>query len=384
MRRNVLIWTSVVVLLAATAWIVVAPWQLIRYPTNLDETLHYTGTVAIPVTPGASSEVRQPLSITRHIRVVKSTFDKVWIRETITNHLGSDVRVQENGYILDRRTMKPVAGDGNFAFTPSNKVTRSGAYAQPQFPMHVASSGAYKVWSDDTASVFDALSSGDHAKSGKLDLIVLRAHAAPHPVTAAYREFLGLPATTTLADAAKLANVDLNTVMQSLAGVLPASAMAQLVSLTTEPLPLAYQLESTGTVGVEPLTGGVVQVNDIGNRLTVSPELAELHLRTVLADYALDPTVRTVLDKFDELATRPPVTAMALSYSETPASERAAAHAAADLRNKARLVTIWVPAWASMGALVLIGAAIALSRRNEAVPADAHPATHHWWQHRAA
>ncbi|HVT77199.1 MAG TPA: hypothetical protein VHD87_09220, partial [Acidimicrobiales bacterium] len=97
MRRNVLIWTSVVVLVAATAWIVVAPWQLIRYPMNLDETLHYAGTVAIPVTPGASSEVRQPLSITRHIRVVKSTFDKVWIRETITNHLGSDVRVQENG-----------------------------------------------------------------------------------------------------------------------------------------------------------------------------------------------------------------------------------------------------------------------------------------------
>jgi hypothetical protein len=369
--------------LAATAWIAFAPWWLVRYPTDLDQTLHYTGTVAIPVTPGASSEVRHPVSITRHVRVVGSTFDRVRLRETVTTRIGTDVQVQENGYVLDRRTMKPLRGAGNYAFTTGHRVERTGAYTQTQFPMHVQSTGAYKIWSDDTASTYNALASGDTTKVGKLELVVLRANAAAHPVTNAYRASLGLPETTTLQEAARLAHVDLDAVMTTLSGVLPDTAIGQLTAKLREPMPLMYQLESSGTVGVEPLTGGVVQVQNVVNRLTVAPDLDALQLRAALADFALDPTVRTVLAKLDDLAARPPVAAMSLSYSQTPASVRAAAHTAADMRNQSRLVSMWVPTWASALALVLIGGALVWPKRHEEAQAVAATATHHWRQRAA-
>lgn len=326
-----------ITLFAATAWVWVGPWALERFPSDFDQTLHYSGTVAIPATPGAPLAAPIPLSITRHIWATDSTFDTVTIRETIDSTYGDTTRRQTNGYVLDRRTMRSVDGSGNFAFTTDNKVDRGNAFG-PNLAMSLDTEGKYQLWNDDTGTSYNVVGNGTTSQAGDLTLVAMTAGTSTHAVSDAYRRFLELPTSTTLADLARIAEVDLAAIMQLLSTALPATMMTELATVTAAPVPLQYQLTATGRLQVEASTGGIVNVSEVVNRLAVSPDLNALGLRTLLRDYALDPTVRSVLDGIDALGRRPALPAMSMRYAQTPQSVASATEAAGDLHDKITLV----------------------------------------------
>ena len=104
---------------------------LVKYPTDLDITPRYRGTLTLFVDPATAKPLAAPaslpLDIDRHIHVFgdQSGSSRVVVEETITQKAGDLLNTtQTNVYVMDRRTMKNVADDRAYAFTPSNVVDR--------------------------------------------------------------------------------------------------------------------------------------------------------------------------------------------------------------------------------------------------------------------
>lgn len=361
MRRQLLAAGAAVTTIALAGWLLLAPDILVRYPDDLDQTLSYRGVVSV-TGDGAVEDTDQPMTVTRHIWVAKSTFTAATIRENVTTTIGDDVRTQANGYVIDRRSMKIRTRSGNFAFTTANAVDRENSYG-PNLPMNLDRSGKYRVWSDDTGTAYNLVGTGESYEVDGLRLAKLEASVAPRAVTSAYRDFLDLPETTTLRELAGVVDIDVQRVLDALEPVITPVALSEVIYATTAPVPLRYFLQSTGEVGVEPRTGGIVDVHNVAHRLSVTADLTPLRLRSILGAYSQDPVVRTVLDQVDGLASRPPHLVMSMRYAQTPESVRAAAAVAAGLRSDARRVTFGVPVGLAALALLLAVGALVPPRR---------------------
>lgn len=380
MRRSVFATLAFLAFVGLAAWMLIAPDALIRYPDDLDQTLTYRGVIAVPDAPGTHTATVEPMTITRHIWVASSTFSTARVRETVTTRFGGEVHVQHNGFVIDRRTMKIRSSSNNFAFTTDNPVDRRHAYG-PSLPMRVDAAGKYRLWSDDTGQAYNVVGDGTTVRVHGVKLVTLTANVGPRSVTDAYARFLDLPESATLQTLAKVADVDLQAALNALSSVVSPIAMADVIDATNAPIPLHYSLASTGRINVEPRTGGIVDVENVANRLAVKPELNELHLDTILGAYAQDPVVHTVLDQLDELAARPAEPAMNMQYAQTPASVRSAVSYADGLRKDAHRVNVDVPlALAALAFLLLVGAA--LPPRKEA--AHLHLLPHHGIRERHA
>src|SRR6478672_1601833 len=96
--------TGVALLVGAVAFRVAAVPALERFPLNIDETSHYSGTATTAVDsatllPLATPTV-EPLSLSRHVKVIDGDDEQAVVRETVTIKAGPTTSVEKYQYVM--------------------------------------------------------------------------------------------------------------------------------------------------------------------------------------------------------------------------------------------------------------------------------------------
>lgn len=293
-------------------WRGVAVPALVRYPTDLDVTPQYEGTVTVFLDPQTyaplTTPAEYPLTVERHLQALgdESSKDLVVVRETLTLAAPGlfDATVQEHQYVMDRREMVNVDDPRAWAFTPDNPVNRAGAF-RLQFPFD-ADAATYPVYKNETDATYTAtradgseLTNGTTGVLGPTgavpfdDLTRYTAESAPAPITDAYREALvpivTLPDSLTIDQIRPIlarAGVDLDA---TLAALLPAADPADvetLLALAAEPVGLSYSDGFSGSDLLETYTGSIVAIPDVTETIYATPDPAVTEqLHDILAKY---------------------------------------------------------------------------------------------------
>jgi hypothetical protein len=312
--RKLVLAGAVLIALALIVRVAIVP-SLIKLPTNFDATAAYSGEQIGYVDRATGAPLadpqRAPLTISRHVTADKhaSDGDRIVLDEALTARRQSAVNV------ADRRS---------YAFAPTNKVDRSGAY-RLAFGFGVPEGQPIKLYSNDTDSTYTAVPDRRQPTvtvQGHRALMYgarQRAHALSPVYLAALKEELGLPTTTTvraLSSTLTRAGVDVSAVVAAL----PPADRARIAALQSKAVPLIYGESVTARFAIEPKTGAVAKL--FGQRATVTmrPDPKALApLVAILKRNAGVAAVRRSLPKLQSAATRAqPV--FALDYRQTPAS----------------------------------------------------------------
>jgi hypothetical protein len=305
--------------------------SLLKLPTHLDVTAHFTGQQVVYLNPKTGAPLqtpeRPPLNITRHITADKNASDshRVVLDEAVTADVKGAPQVrQRNRYVMDRKSAVNVADPRSYAFVPANKVNRSGRY-RLAFGFDVPEGKPIKLYSNDTDSTYQALPDR-HNPAGDVDgnrALNYDVHQSPHAVSPVYlaglEQAVGLPAKTTLAELGRglgRAGVNLSAVFAAL----PAGDQARIARLQQKPIPLLYEESVRGKIAIEPKTGSLADV--FNERITVTVRPNPTALAPVVAILNRNEgvaAVRSSLPKLQAAATHAqPV--FALDYHQTPAS----------------------------------------------------------------
>lgn len=367
-------------------WRGVAVPALVRYPTDLDVTPEYEGTVTIYLDSTTYAPIEGgrtfPLTVERHLEALgdESSKDRVVIRETLTLEAPGlfDSTVQEHQYVMDRRKMVNVDDPRAWAFTPDNPVNRAGAY-RLQFPFD-ADAESYPVYKNETDSTYTATKVTSALEAWGIpkldpddipfdDLTPYSADEAPAPITAAYRAALepivALPDSLTIEQITPIlaqAGIDLNGTLAALTPVIDPADLQTLLGLAAQPVALSYVDGFEGGDLVEPYTGSIVDVSGVLETVYAVPDPAVTDtLRNVLAKYPDVPEAAGALDAIDdgELAR---IAVFTNDYSQTAESVVEVAKDIEHQRDQRRLAERTIP-WALLiGGIVigLVGAGIVI------------------------
>ncbi len=164
---------------------------LVRYPTDLDVTPRYAGTVTLYIDPATHLPLAAPktfdLTVDRHLVAdgAASSKDLVVVKEDL--HLvaaGLFDFTQHHQYVMDRRSMQNVADTRAWAFAPDNVVDRAPDY-RLNFPFDTELR-AYGVYKNETESTYEATPAGTTTRIAGINAADFDAHADPLPVSPAY------------------------------------------------------------------------------------------------------------------------------------------------------------------------------------------------------
>jgi hypothetical protein len=343
---------AAVLLVATVGWITAGRWALARYPSDFTITLEYAGTVVqhVDATTGKqiSPPARIPLQITRHLSVPRSSFDEVTVNEEIRTRLGPTEKIEFHSYALDRRSMELDDGNTSWAYTNTNKVNREGTY-RINLPMGIDADSNASIWNNETGQRYTLDGKGVAYEAAGLDLLRFQGHLDATPLTAAARDHLGLPATATvqqLAPQLAAAGLDLAKVQAGLAAILSPQELVAISPALSAPVPLSYTFAFNGAIGVEPDTGGIVQLSDVQESIAVKPDLSGFTaLQPVLARHASQPVVQEITAALSRIAVAPASPVLDVTYAQTPGSVEVATAKASDMKDQLRLVNTAMP-WA--------------------------------------
>jgi hypothetical protein len=339
---------------------------LVRFPLNVDETTQYTGTALTYVDQATllpfAQPKSEPVSISRHVKVVSGTFDRAVIDETVTVKTPSTTSVEQYQYVIDRRSMKMVADPRQYAFgNPAAVMHAAGAY-RVNFAMGTNTKGSYLAYipeADVTAPL--VLVEGPHYHSDARATVLDFSTKVDKPVAPYYLAHLkamGLPMQVTAAQLQPLLLADGIDVSRALADVGPrlTPAESRLVTQTlAKSVPLRYFFVDNGLVSIEPKTGALIDVHAQQQGVAVAPDLTgAATLQPLLAKYAAIPSVKALSTGLAALAARPPQLAQSYKWTQTvPSSLESASDARAHARTM-NLIEVWVPwAMAILGLLLL-------------------------------
>lgn len=362
----------------AVLWWAVAIPALVKYPSSLNVSPHYTGTFSLMVNPATAAPLatptQLPLTIDRNIKTVASSSSRVVIQETITEKAGDLINtVQTNSYVMDRRTMKNVPDPRAYAFDSSNVVNRAGAY-RLNLPFNTSSSKSYPIYKNEIGTTYTM--HGDTAspsvtKAG-LHLRNFVATVNDVPLDPAYlaelNKLVPLPASLTLDQLKpqlKAAGLDVDAVLAAISPVITPTDLATLGQLASKPIPLQYVYSFNGQAAVEPTTGSEVDVKATES-VGAKPVLSDVAtLQTVLSHYPNVPAAVAAGQALTALSSAPATKLFEYSYQQTPASLQAIAHKVKSLRSQARLAELFVPAGLLAAAAIslLAGGAFFVFRR---------------------
>ena len=154
--KRVLLAAAAALLGLAIAWNPIVEPLLVRYPTNVDETLEYEGTFTQYVDAASASILETPrtlpLRVSRRVAVVDSSFDEVVIGEWITLRIGDDPpMVERHQYVMDRRSMAFVDDPRSWSYAPEFRVDRSGTH-RVNLPLDTRADGRYPMWDNEAAT----------------------------------------------------------------------------------------------------------------------------------------------------------------------------------------------------------------------------------------
>ena len=366
---------GVVLLAGSVAFRAAAAPALVRFPLNIDETAHYTGTALTYVDQKSLLTLpvpkREPVSISRHVKVESGSFRKAVVDETVTIKTPSLTTVERYQYVIDRRTMKMVADPRQYAFgDPKATMHAAGSY-RVNFAMGTKATGSYLAYIPEAdVQSHLALVEGAHTHPDVNIPVIDFSSKEEKPVAPYYLEHLkaiGLPMQITgaqLEPQLAAAGIDVN---QALADVTPhlTTAGKQLIAqVLAKPVKLHYFFIDDGAVSIEPKTGALIDVHTHTQGIAVQPDLSGVgELDPLLHEYASIPSVQALSVGLAKLAARPPQLAQSYTYTETvPSSQRAASIARKNIRMMT-LVQVRIPwALAVLGA-ILLAVGLVLRRR---------------------
>jgi hypothetical protein len=358
---------GVVLLAGSAAFRVAAVPALVRFPLNVDETTHYTGTSITYIDQSTllplATPKSEPVTVDRHVRVVKddSSFGEAVIRETITIKTPSSTNVENYQYVMDRRSMKFVSDERQYAFgDPQSAMHAAGSY-RVNFAMGTTSDGTYSSYIPEAdAQAPMALVRGPHYHADAKTTVIDFSSKLEAPVAPYYREHLaaiGLPMQITAAQLQPqllAAGINIPRALADIGSRLTPDESALLATTLAKPVPLNYFFVVDGLISIEPKTGALIDVHSNGEGVAVQPDVSgATALQPMLNKYADIPSVKAVSDGLAKLAVRTPQPAQMLAWKQTPASSRHIANKAADQGQMMTIAKWWVPA-----ALAILGIAL--------------------------
>ena len=218
------------------------------------------------------------------MQVTESTSELAVVHETLNlTATGLFDAVQENQYVMDRKTMLNVADDRAWAFDAANVVDRSGAY-RLNFPLDNESI-PYPIYLNETQTTYEAVpdSAQPTGTIEGLDVHNFKADVPYTPVTDTYltaldgalpqplpRE-LGLEQLTPLLAAA---GIDIPGLLPALLPALNEADRTAILALAQQPVKLQYLLRNVGEDSVEVSTGGIVEVRNVEQNFAAAPDPA--------------------------------------------------------------------------------------------------------------
>jgi len=367
-----LVAAGVVLIAASIVWRGVAVPALIRYPTDIDQTIRLEGTATLSVDPATMSPYSAPhtmaLHIDRHVFAVgdESNHDTVVVREENTISAADlPTMVQVHQYVMDRATIANESDPGAYAYVPQNVVDRAGAY-WVNFPMH-AGAPSYAMFKDEVGRTIVTTTDPSVAvaagKPDGLDLVGYRVAPDHGAITPAYYDLLDqavpLPKKVALAQLdpiLKANGIDVAATVNALLPVVTPDELKTLTDLAARPISLVYSTAFSGSTAVEPRTGAIVDITGVEETIDVAPSADALPPLVAILDAHRDvPAVATALAGLERLQSEP-VTLLRYHYAQTPASVQDVASTVKDHLGRIHLVETTIP-WV----LVLTGAGLTIA-----------------------
>ena len=198
---------GVVGIAGSVVWEHVAEPKLVKYPTDVDESPEYEGTVKIFLDPKTyqplDPALEAPLHVVRHIKALgnESTDSKVVLSEKIDlTAEGQFTGELDAQYVMDRTTINNVPDDRAWAFTPDNVVDRSPAF-RLAFPFDTKAEPTL-IYKNEIATTYMAQPAGEGEAAGLHVINFTGEQATPVPASPAYiaaiSKFNPLPSELTL------------------------------------------------------------------------------------------------------------------------------------------------------------------------------------------
>jgi Porin PorA len=362
-RSKALIAVGATLAVLAGLWALIAPGQLVKYPTHVDKTVVASGKFSLAVNPSTGTPLSKPevlpLTIHRRLRVVSSTGSQAVVKENDLEQIGTlpQQDVQQR-YVLDRSSLQNVAGGEAYAYTPATHVNRSSAFSvNLPFGAH---SGPYQVWKNEVGRSYTFRQQGGTVSRDGVTLIPFQGEVTDVPAQSYYLATLAplghLPTRTTIAQLTpqlKALGINPAQLQTVLLPQLSAPDRAAISSALSRPIPLRYVVSAKTRILVEPTTGIIVSLDRINESLGVQPQLGGLSaIATVLGKsaYRSNPVIAGARNALAKLSHTPATaTVFSYSYGQTPASVADIAAYAKSGAQKIKTVETTIP----LGVLLL-------------------------------
>ena len=361
---------GVMLMIAAALWRSLAVPALVRFPTEVDQHPRYEGTFTLFVDPATALPLSSPstaaLSIDRSVQGVpdESTADRVLVQETIAYAVeGSGPVEQVHQYVMDRRTAANVDDPSAWAFQPSNRLDRSGAF-WVAMPRSSDGESPVTMFKDEIGTTFVARPTGSTQEVNGMRLVEFDGSGTAQPLTDAYLADLarGMPVPRSLSfeelkPLLVSAGVPVDAALEALVRVASPADLAALASMTGQPIALEYVDTFSGRTLVEPDTGAIVDVSSVVEQVGARPAPDALPpLLAILGRYRSEPAVGAVVEALERLDGQP-IPVFEYRYAQTRASVAEIASWVGDQHDQLVLAerTLPLTAAAAGAALVVLG-----------------------------
>jgi hypothetical protein len=330
-------------------WLLIAPGQLVKYPSDLDKTAVAGGTVSLFLDPDTATARAEPavlpLAIHRHVRVIESSGSQATVQETSTERIGNlPEQTLEQRYVIDRSSLENVKSENAYAYVPANVTDRSPFYSI-NLPFD-SGSGPYKVWKNETGTAYAFKQDGSAIERDGVTLIPMTGSLTNVPAASAFVDQLagqGIAKSLTaeqMAAQLRAQGIDLQAMTTQILPAMTDRQRTLVRSVLAQAIPLKYYVSVKTRLLVEPNTGAIVALDSIDQTLSAGPDLqAFAKLAQILATPPLanQPAVKQLNEKLATLTTPAPVKVLEMKYGQTPAS---VADFAAYAKDKAGGITL--------------------------------------------
>jgi hypothetical protein len=337
----VILGVALIVIALVVAYVIVPGMK--QFPSNVDTTRTYEGTVPVQLNPD-TFEIMTNLSVDlkRHFMTVDTDGDKALVKEEQTLSVKDGPVLQDivKYHAINRKTMEglmtyPAKWDGEENLFPREGLSLG-------WPIDTKQRD-YTGWSDDYRATVELRYEGEfeHPRA-HITTYYFTAESDPRPIVPEAVAAMHLPT--------EISQDQLATLVGGMQGMDPviAQALPLLIKMAgwPDPIPLSYVYGYTGEYWVEPTSGVLIDTHKIEIRsVTVSDELlTALNDKLSALPVKIDPTLISQLL---------PMPVSHLEYQATDQSVQDAKKDADDAANKIRLYGTILPVVAGAAGLVL-------------------------------
>ena len=337
----VILGVALIVIALVVAYVIVPGMK--QFPSNVDTTRMYEGTVPVQLNPD-TFEIMTNLSVDlkRHFMTVDTDGDKALVKEEQTLSVKDGPVLQDivKYHAINRKTMEglmtyPAKWDGEENLFPREGLSLG-------WPID-AKQRDYTGWSDDYRAPVELRYEGEfeHPRA-HITTYYFTAQSDPSPIVPEAVAAMHLPT--------EISQDQLATLVGGMQGMDPviAQALPLLIKMAgwPDPIPLSYVYGYTGEYWVDPTSGVLIDTHKIEIRsVTVSDELlTALNDKLSALPIKIDPTLISQLL---------PMPVSHLEYQATDQSVQDAKKDAEDAANKIRLYGTTLPVVAGVAGLVL-------------------------------